>query len=579
MLSAAIGFDFEPGILVAGRLIRWETLALAGAIVVALALAALIAGRTERADPSLAAADLGDPNRVPGPPASAEPVPRLSRADLLIIAMAALPGALVGGRIGHVLIHLDYYTGQPNEILNLRQGSLELSLAVVGGTVTAWIVASQLEGSVGRWLHVAAAPLLLGLALGKFAMALGGTGQGLPSDAPYATAYLGPGPWGSILPEVPAHPAQIYEGLATLACLAALAAFTRLGLFRRRDGAAFLVAVGMWAEARVVVASTWQDPAVLGVLRADQLLGLALVIVVIAALEVLPWQRRRTRAAAVSLMGAPPSPGVPISRPAPVAVSAALAGTGRPPGPDRAPDRAMFLAALAALAAGGAVTPEQRAALQAVPLDRRERTWRAQRAAAEVRVLVDAALADGRLTAAEDEQLGDVARLLGLDPEGLAGGDERLARRITVARLRSGRLPVCVPSVALSRREVCHLEVTAMLVESLPERVGASNAAGLWWPADGVWPDPEGRLPGLPRRARVLDEGLLVVTSRRVQFHGLTRLVDVQNGSVAGLRLFRDGIRIVKTSGSSGPTWRLPDPALVAATASTAAAARRGRRA
>ena len=40
---------------------------------------------------------------------------------------------------------------------------------------------------------------------------------------------------------------------------------------RRPDGRAFLLALGLWAIGRAIVASTWRDPVVAGNFRAEQL--------------------------------------------------------------------------------------------------------------------------------------------------------------------------------------------------------------------------------------------------------------------------------------------------------------------
>ena len=139
--------------------------------------------------------------------------------DLLYVAVAALPGAVIGGRLGYALVHLDYYTANSSALLDVTQGSLSLSLAVVGGFLTASIVAGLLGAPVGRWMHALVLPLLLALAGGKLAMALGGSGQGVPWGGDWATAYLGPGPWGSLAPAIPSHPSQVYEALATVGVL------------------------------------------------------------------------------------------------------------------------------------------------------------------------------------------------------------------------------------------------------------------------------------------------------------------------------------------------------------------------
>ena len=109
-------------------------------------------------------------------------------------------------------------------------------MAVVGGTITATVVASLLGAPVGRWLHAAILPLLLAIAGGKAAMILGGQGQGVPWDGPWATAYLGPGPWLSLAPAIPSHPSQAYEALATLLVAAVIAVARRAGRVRAHGG-------------------------------------------------------------------------------------------------------------------------------------------------------------------------------------------------------------------------------------------------------------------------------------------------------------------------------------------------------
>ena len=188
---AVIAFDFDPLLRLAeGLVVRWQTVALAAAIAATLLLAALIARRgTLRLD------------------------------DLLFIAVGTVPGAVIAGRIGYILLHVEYYTANPSAILDPGLGAMELAFGVVGGLLTGSYVASLLGAPVGRWWHTAVLPVLIVLGLGKLTMILGGAGQGNPSTAAWATAFLGPGPWGSLAPALPSDPSQAYEAIATLVVL------------------------------------------------------------------------------------------------------------------------------------------------------------------------------------------------------------------------------------------------------------------------------------------------------------------------------------------------------------------------
>jgi phosphatidylglycerol:prolipoprotein diacylglycerol transferase len=271
---AVIAFDFDPLLHFGDRALRLETLALAGVVLLAIVVAAVLAGRTPP-EPGFDPATPPDLNGDADPDADAGR--HLRRDDLLFIVLGIVPGAVLGGRLGYVLLHWDYYSVHTDAIADPAQGNLELSLAVLGGAMTGAYVARLLASSAGRWLHVATLPVLLGLGLGKLAMAAGGSGQGAPATVAWATSYLGPGPWASLAPSVPAHPAQVYEAAVTGVVLLLMVLLLAGGVFRRRDGRAFLIALLLWSAGRLVVATYWRDPLLIGPLRAGQVLALGII--------------------------------------------------------------------------------------------------------------------------------------------------------------------------------------------------------------------------------------------------------------------------------------------------------------
>ena len=262
MPLAIIAFHFDAYLRLDGLAVRWETLALALVILLAIVTSGLIAGRA-RADGSER---------------------RLRRDDLLFIILGIVPGAVIGGRITYVLIHLDYYHANPGLIFDPSSGSLALTGAVVLGTLTGCHVARLLEAPVARWLDVAAVGLIIGLALGKLANVLGANGQGVLSSLSWASAYFGPGPWGVLGPELPAHPAQVYEALGDALVIAVVLVLGWFGPFRAGRGRRFLLVLAGWAIVRFMVAFTWRDAPVLGSLRVEQLLDIGLLIVALGAL-------------------------------------------------------------------------------------------------------------------------------------------------------------------------------------------------------------------------------------------------------------------------------------------------------
>ncbi len=296
-VTAVIELTFSPIATIGGVDLRIETLALAAVIFVSLVVAALVARQTpiDLARPASALDGDGEPNH-------------LRADDLLYLAAGALPGAVAGGRLGYVLLHLDYFSANSGAILDLGQGGFQLSLGIVGGTLTAMVTATMLGGTIGRWMHALIVPLLVAIAGGKLAMVLGGDGQGMPWNGTYATAYPGPGPWGSLAPGIPSHPAQAYEAAATLGVLFVLLVVLTAGAFSRRGGGAFLLGIALWAVARAAVAATWRDPVTVGPLRMDQVLSLAIATGALALLAAIALVRLvRDRGTEAAPAPAPPS--------------------------------------------------------------------------------------------------------------------------------------------------------------------------------------------------------------------------------------------------------------------------------
>ena len=246
--TAVLAFDFDPLLHLGDGAVRWETVAIAGAIFASIVLAGVAA-------------------RSSG----------LRIDDLLFVVLGIVPGAVVGGRLGYVLLHPAFFSAEPGRILDPGVGSLELAVAVVGGTLTGCLVALLLDGRPGPWLRAATFPLLLALGAGKLAMVLGGSGQGLPTSAEPATAYLGLGPWGSLGPEIPSTPSQALEAAATAAVVILVVLLSLARPMRRADGRLFLVGLAGWALGRALVASTWRDPIVVGPLRAEQAIDVAVI--------------------------------------------------------------------------------------------------------------------------------------------------------------------------------------------------------------------------------------------------------------------------------------------------------------
>ena len=88
-MPAVIAFDFDPFLHFGDGVVRWETLGIAVAIFVALVLAGIGARTMElRAD------------------------------DLLFVVLGTVPGAVIGGRLGYVVLNPAFFAAQPARIID-----------------------------------------------------------------------------------------------------------------------------------------------------------------------------------------------------------------------------------------------------------------------------------------------------------------------------------------------------------------------------------------------------------------------------------------------------------------------------
>jgi phosphatidylglycerol:prolipoprotein diacylglycerol transferase len=257
-VPAVIELNFDPFLRIGDIAVRWQTIELTFALLAAIAVATLVAPRR-----------------------------RFFRDRMTLVIAGIVPGAAVGGRAVHVLVYWDAYVANPTQMFNPFVGSLSLTGAVLGGAITAAFLARIVGAPVGRWADAAAIPFLIAIGFGKLAQLLGGSGQGLPFDGPWAVAFLGNGPWISADPALPSHPSQVYEGIWILAGIPIVIAWVDgrrwLGDVTGA-GSLFVVTLVWFLLGRIAVGFTWRDERLIGPINAEQAIAaVALVAVVLVA--------------------------------------------------------------------------------------------------------------------------------------------------------------------------------------------------------------------------------------------------------------------------------------------------------
>lgn len=187
--------------------------------------------------------------------------------------LPALLGAILGARLWYGVLNWDLYGANPALFWALRFADLAWPGALLGGLLAGWLWSSWRHYENMALADAAALALPLPQALASLGLLLSGEAFGQASSLPWAVPLFG----------TTRHPTQIYFALAALAGFVLL-----LSLARRNPppGRIFRVYLGWQGLTLVLIEALRADSLTMpGGIRAAQLLGLALLLVVLAGLR------------------------------------------------------------------------------------------------------------------------------------------------------------------------------------------------------------------------------------------------------------------------------------------------------
>ncbi|MGC3955594.1 MAG: prolipoprotein diacylglyceryl transferase [Propionicimonas sp.] len=205
------------------------------------------------------------------------------------IMLWAIPVAIVGARIYHVLTHLSDYVGpgrDPWSVLYIWEGGIAIYGAVAGGALAAWLVCRRKGVRFAALADSVAPGLAIGQALGRFGNWFNQELYGWPTDLP----------WGlEIAPEhrLPGyeqyatfHPTFLYEMLWNAVVVAVLLWADRR--FRLGRGKVFALYLALYGFGRFFTEGMRTDPSetMFGPLRQNQF---AALLICLAGVLLLLW--------------------------------------------------------------------------------------------------------------------------------------------------------------------------------------------------------------------------------------------------------------------------------------------------
>ncbi|WP_410207652.1 prolipoprotein diacylglyceryl transferase [Fusobacterium sp.] len=234
-------------------------------------------------------------------------------------ALVAMISGLIGGRLYYVLFNLQDYLQKPWEILATWHGGMAIHGGIIGGIIGTFIYAHFKKLNPLTLGDYAAAPLLLGQALGRFGNFMNGEIHGVPVFTPWKVIFsLKPSfytwystyqnsdileqikfknlvPWGIVFPRsspagyefpnIPVHPAMLYELILNF--LGFL--FLFFALRRKKNkapGYLWWNYIIIYSVIRIFVSFFRAEDLMIGGIRAPHLVSLLLIIFSLIMLKI-----------------------------------------------------------------------------------------------------------------------------------------------------------------------------------------------------------------------------------------------------------------------------------------------------
>ena len=195
--------------------------------------------------------------------------------NVLELIIIVIPVAIISARLYYVIFNLQYYSSNPSQIFNIKNGGLAIYGGIIGATITIIIFCKAKKLKVLNMFDMLVPYLALGQSIGRWGNFVNGEAHGIQTNNIFRMGIVENG----IYMEV--HPTFLYESISTLVLFFIL---TYLKNHREYEGQLTIVYLLMYSGIRALIEGLRTDSLMIGNIRVSQLLSIIIFVIMVGIL-------------------------------------------------------------------------------------------------------------------------------------------------------------------------------------------------------------------------------------------------------------------------------------------------------
>jgi phosphatidylglycerol:prolipoprotein diacylglycerol transferase len=203
-------------------------------------------------------------------------IKKISYDNMMDAVLIALPAAIVGARLYYVIFNLGYYSSNPSEIINIRQGGLAIHGGVIFALIAAYIYTRKKKLEFLKYADAAAPSLILAQAIGRWGNFFNQEAHGGEVTKEFISHFPQFIQKGMYIDGAYYHPTFLYESIWNIVVFGVLIFVLKKAA---KDGTTIFTYVGLYSIGRFIIEGLRTDSLMLGPIRVAQLVSLTGVLI------------------------------------------------------------------------------------------------------------------------------------------------------------------------------------------------------------------------------------------------------------------------------------------------------------